>query len=488
MSPRTKGATMTLPPLDAALAERLAVDPHRPRFHFLPPAHWMNDPNGLIQWRGAYHLFYQYSPSGVGSGSKYWGHARSGDLVHWEHLPIALAPTPGGADKDGCWSGCAVDDGGMPTLIYTGVRPQVQCLATGSPDLLTWSKHPGNPVIAAAPTGFGPGDFRDPRVWREGDAWRCVIGTAAADGHGAVLLYRSADLRAWEYLGPLLTGADGSTGRVWECPDLFALGDRHVLTTSPIPLRKTIWFSGAYDGRSFRPLARGTVDDGGHYYAPQTLLDAQGRRIMFGWVWEGRSQEAQVAAGWAGVMSLPRVLSLLPDGALGAEPAAEVMALRGEHVGYEGLSLSPSLSGAAPDIAGDALELCVIFEAGRTPLADQADAFGLSVRRSPDGAEETRIAYDARAQRLVVDRSRSSLDPAASRETFSAPLALAPGEGLSLRIFLDRSVIEVYANGRACLTSRVYPTRPDSLGVTLWAEGGRVRVASLDAWTMASIW
>lgn len=477
---------MTLPPLDAALAERLAADPHRPRYHFLPPAHWMNDPNGLIQWQGAYHLFYQYSPDGVGSGIKHWGHARSADLVHWEHLPIALSPTPGGPDKDGCWSGCAVDDGGVPTLMYTGVRPQVQCLATGSPDLLTWAKHPGNPVIAVAPSEFGPGDFRDPRVWREGDAWRCVIGTAAAGGCGAVLLFGSGNLREWDYLGPLLVGADESAGRVWECPDLFPLGDRHVLTTSPIPLRRTIWFSGAYDGRVFRPLGQGSVDDGGHFYAPQTLLDAQGRRIMFGWVWEGRSQAAQVAAGWAGVMSLPRVLSLLPDGTLGAEPAAEVAVLRGEHVGYERLDVSPARSRPLPDIAGDSLELRITFEAGSTSLADQADAFGLSVRRSPDGAEETRIVYDGRQRRLVVDRSRSSLDPDAGRETFSAPLPLASGENLTLQVFVDRSVIEVFANGTACLTSRVYPTRPDSLGVALWAAGGRARLASLDAWTMAS--
>ena len=477
---------MTPLSVDAALAERLATDPHRPLYHFLPPAHWMNDPNGLIQWQGVYHLFYQYSPEGVGSGTKHWGHARSGDLVHWEHLPIALSPTPGGPDKDGCWSGCAIDDGGVPTLMYTGVRPQVQCLAAGSPDLLTWSKHAGNPVIATAPAGFGPADFRDPRVWREGDAWRCVIGTAAAGGCGAVLLYGSDDLRTWEYLGPLLVGADERTGRVWECPDLFPLGNSHVLTTSPIPLRKTIWFSGAYDGRAFRPLSQGSVDDGGHFYAPQTLADAQGRRIMFGWVWEGRTQESQVAAGWAGVMSLPRVLTLLPDGTLGAEPAAEVAALRREHVDGAGISVSSADAGAAPDVASDALELRVVFEAGRTPLPDQAEAFGLSVRRSPDGAEETRIAYDARARRLVMDRSRSSLDPDAGREEYATPLPLGPGEDLTLRVFIDRSVIEVFANGRACLTSRVYPTRPDSLGVALWAEGGRARVASLDAWTMTS--
>ncbi len=470
---------MTRPPLDA--------DPHRPQYHFMPPAHWMNDPNGLIQWQGTYHMFYQYSPSGVGSGIKYWGHARSADLVHWEHLPIALAPTPGGPDAGGCWSGCAIDDGGMPTLMYTGIAPQAQCLATGSPDHITWTKDPGNPVIAAAPQGFGPGDFRDPRVWREGDEWRCIIGTAAAGGCGAVLLYRSDDLRAWEYLGPLCVGADPSTGRVWECPDLFSLGDRHVLTISPIPLRKTLWFSGNYDGRTFTPETQGVVDAGGHFYAPQTLGDAQGRRIMFGWVWEGRSQEAQLAAGWAGVMSLPRVLSLRPHGALGAEPASEVAALQRDHVGHTGLTIASTLPAEPLDIVGDALRVHTIFEAGQASLTEEADAFGLVVRRSPDGAEETRIAYDSRSERLLVDRSRSSLARDVERETYAAPLTLAPGEDLTLQVFIDRSIIEVFANGRVCLTSRVYPTRRDSLGVGLWAQGGRVRVRALDAWAMASI-
>lgn len=476
----------TLSPLDPALAERLAADPHRPRYHFLPPAYWMNDPNGLIQWRGEYHLFYQHNPVAADWGVMHWGHARSRDLIHWEHLPIALAPTPGGPDKDGCWSGCAVDDGGVPTLMYTGVRPQVQCLATGSADLLTWTKYPSNPVIAAAPEGFGPDDFRDPRVWREGGAWHVVIGSTTAAGLGAVLHYRSDDLRRWEFLGPLFCGADEATGRVWECPDFYLLGDRYVLVTSPVPLRRTIWFSGTYDGLAFHPQAQGTVDHGGHFYAPQTLMDAHGRRIMFGWVWEGRTPEAQRSAGWAGVMSLPRVVSLLPDGALGAEPAAEVTTLRGEHVGYEGLTLSSALSGVPADVGGDALEVRVIFEAGSARLREQAEAFGLAVRRSPGAEEETRIVYDCRQERLVVDRSRASLDPETTREAHSAPLPLGGGENLELRVFVDRSVIEVYANGRACLTSRVYPTRSDSLGVALWATGGRVRVASVDAWTMAS--
>ena len=127
------------------------IDPHRPVFHFLPVKNWMNDPNGVIQWNGQYHLFYQYNPHGAFHGTIHWGHAVSSDLVHWRHLPIALTPTPEGLDKDGCWSGCAIDNNGVPTLFYTGVFPQVQCTATSSDDhLLTWQKHP-EPVISAPP-------------------------------------------------------------------------------------------------------------------------------------------------------------------------------------------------------------------------------------------------------------------------------------------------------------------------------------------------
>ncbi|MDP6368586.1 MAG: glycoside hydrolase family 32 protein, partial [Planctomycetota bacterium] len=132
----------------------LMRDPHRPSYHFAAPSDWMNDPNGLIQWDGRYHLFYQYWPGmltdalppGLKEARAHWAHAASDDLVHWEHLPIALAPKPGGGDQDGCASGCMVDHNGVPTAVYTGFHPQVQCIARGSADLVTWTKHPGNPV------------------------------------------------------------------------------------------------------------------------------------------------------------------------------------------------------------------------------------------------------------------------------------------------------------------------------------------------------
>jgi beta-fructofuranosidase len=457
---------------------KILSDMHRPQYHFLPPANWMNDPNGLIQWQGAYHLFYQHNPNGAFWGSMHWGHAVSRDLVHWTHLPIALAPTLGGPDKDGCFSGCAVNNHGMPTFIYTGVNPQVQCIATSTDDLRTWQKYAGNPVIAAPPAGMLPNDFRDPFVWQEGDTWYAVIGSGIPDVGGAILLYRSRDLLHWEYMHPLYVGDKSQTGHMWECPNFFPLGDKHVLIISPVPLGKALYFVGTYKDYRFSPETEGVVDWGGHYYAPQTMLDDQGRRIIFGWLWEGRSNEAQRASGWAGVQSLPRILTLRPDGLLNAEPAPELQALRGKHQHWTNLDVTQNIL----DIdRGDCLEISAEVE------LDAMSKFGLVIRRSPDGAEQTPIVYDRATQSLSIDRDLSSLDPEVKRGVHTCPLELAPGENLALHIYLDRSVVEIYANGRACLTNRIYPSRADSLGVGLCTQG-HVRCQTLEIWEMNSIW
>jgi beta-fructofuranosidase len=202
---------------------------------------------------------------------------------------------------------------------------------------------------------------------------------------------------------------------------------------------------------------------------------------MFGWLWEGRDQQAQVAAGWAGVMSLPRVLLPRSDGQLGVQPASELESLRGRHTSLSHVTISPTAARRL-DMQGAALEIGAEF------LPGQVEAFGLKVLCAPDGSEHTLISYDPGSGVLAIDREHSSLDAAVHREPCGTLLKLADGESVQLRVFIDHSVVEVYANDRMCLTTRVYPSRADSLGVELFARGGLAELRQLDAWEMGSIW
>ena len=482
---------------------RLAGDRHRPQYHFLPPANWMNDPNGLIQWLGQYHFFYQYNPLAAEWSRPSWGHAFSSDLVHWVDLPIALAPGTEGPDKDGCFSGCAVVHRGRPTLVYTGVWPEVCCLATSDDDLLMdWQKHPGNPVISGPPSGLRVAGFRDHSVWQEdGGLWYQAIGSGIEGVGGAVLLFRSLDLQRWEYLHPLYTGAQlppgaPPAGTMWECPDFFPLksegldGQQVLLFSAFDDASKTqldpLWFSGLYTGLRFTPRSWGKLDHGtSMFYAPQSFLDERGRRIMFGWIREDRSRASQLAAGWAGLASLPRVLSLGTMGELLSGPAPELQNLRGVHFGLAGQAIPAGGGLMLEEVRGDALEIDVTFAA---PPSAEPGIVGLCLCSSPGGEEQTLLTYDFGGGRLAIDRSRSSLDPEAGHEPQSGPLPLGPGEALRLHVFLDHSVLEVFANSGFCLTSRVYPTRPDSLGASLFALGAASIVEQLDVWEMGNIW
>ncbi|MCW5962468.1 MAG: glycoside hydrolase family 32 protein [Bryobacterales bacterium] len=443
-------------------------DIQRPRYHFLPPRNWMNDPNGLAFYKGEYHVFYQHNPSAAVWGDMHWGHAASRDLLQWRHFPIALAPTPGGYDKDGVFSGCMVVDGESPTLIYTGTQPEVQAIATSShPRLETWSKWEGNPVIPAPPIGLEVTGFRDPFVWKEGPDWLMALGSGQKGRGGAILLYRSADLRSWEYLHPLVASDDPALGTMWECPNFFPLGAKHVLLFSPIPLRKALYMIGSYKNRRFEMESVGSLDDGGHFYAPQVFTDGANRRVMFGWSWEGRTEEAQVQSGWAGALTLPRVVTLDPDGKLRTEPhplCARLLqfsqAVRSAPIGEQ---VQEEIAQAG--IAGNAGRLDVTLEPG------DAREVALIFYASPDGREETQLLWRKESGELVIDRSKSSLSSSQNTQVFQAPLKLGKGESLRLTLYLDRSLVEVYANGNCCLTTRVYPSLRESLGIRVSANG-----------------
>jgi beta-fructofuranosidase len=489
------------PPIAEGLAERARRDPHRHRFHFTAPGGWLNDPNGLTHWRGVYHLFYQYNPLAPAHHQIHWGHATSTDLVRWSDEPIALAPGPEGPDRDGCWSGVLVDDGGVPTIVYSGRHGnrELPCLATGSADLRHWTKDQANPVITAAPEGVDITAFRDHCVWREGAVWRQLVGSGIRGVGGTAFLYESDDLRTWRYVGPLLTddaaqnlGEPDWTGTMWECVDLFRLGESEGADGSDILVfsawdegitHHPLYWTGRYQGDAYTPAAVHRLDYGGRYfYAPQSTRDEHGRRIMFGWLQEGRTDDANTQAGWCGVMSLPRIVTLGADGRLHQTPAPELTLLRREHVAVAADRLTGPYT-RLPAVRGDQLDIETSLR-----LAPAATA-RLVVRETPDGAERTVVevsrAPDGTCGTLRLHRESSSLDPTVDTGPRHGELPMDPDGRVELRVLVDHSALEIFANGRP-LTARIYPTRPDeAIGVGIGVDGD-VTLERFDAWQMAS--
>lgn len=470
-------ASFVAPP-GSGLAERLASDPLRPQFHYLPAANWMNDPNGPIYWNGRYHLFCQYNPDGAFWGDMHWAHAVSPDMVHWKHLPVALSPTPGGPDAAGCFTGTALVDQGRVQMLYTGIRPaESQCLAMADdPELKTWTRLP-RPVIAAPPPGLQVNGFRDPSPWRQGAWWYTVLGCGIAGHGGAVLLYRSRDLRTWQFMHILAEREQNGPGRldpvdpweVWECPELFPLGNRHVLIYST--LGRVYWQCGQLDPETmtFHPDRSGLLDYGA-YYAAKTQLDKAGHRIVWGWVQETRPLEDYRKAGWAGLMSLPRVLTLAPDGHLRIEVAAEVSPLRQRE---QRLPISSDDSASQRSLSALGLEACcgeILLRARRT-----SSPFELILSGSAHNAEAwLRLRYDpAHRDQLFIDDHPVSL-------------SLDNTEDLECGLHVDGSVIELLVNRQIAWTKRFYYDGPAQTLRMHWS-GTMAAVSSLSVWPLSPI-
>jgi beta-fructofuranosidase len=272
------------------------------------------------------------------------------------------------------------------------------------------------------------------------------------------------------------------TGSVWECPQFFPLGDRHLLLLSVWDagqLNYTVSMTGTYSERRFTPQVIRPFDLGPDYYAPASMLDNQGRRLVWGWSWEARSRPAQKAAGWAGMMSSPRVLTLGAEGLLDVEPVPELTALRREHCAWRDVSLSPATANPLEGVCGDCLEILAHIDLGT------ATECALTLRRSPGAEEYTLIRYDRTTEELTLDREHASLDPGARRGIHGGAVPLPEDGHLALHVFLDRTILEVYASRNACLTGRIYPTRSDSLGVALHVAGGVAVARRLDVWRLA---
>ncbi len=483
---------------------KILKDPHHPLYHFTSPENRLNDPNGLCFWKGNWHLFYQgYPPE---DPRQHWGHAISSDLIHWRDLPYAIYPDP----ERACFSGSALAENDRVIAMYHGTTVGSMVAVSDDPLLLNWKKVSGKAVIPHSKPGEPelPYNIFDPCIWKKGDYYYALTAGQLPDGPGgkrvrAEFLHRSKDLARWEYLHPFLEkDRYGRIGDDGACPYFWPLGDKHILIHfSHISGGK--YMLGDYDTERDKFV----VTDGGDFnygpaapsgvHAPSAVPDGKGGVIVIFNMNPGKSHD-----GWNQIMSLPRRLTLNKDDGIDAlkiEPVGDTASLRYAHQHVEAMALPANEEIVLDNIKGNAMELLAEIE------CPSAQMLELNVLRSPKKEETTRIMFfpergyrhrefaDQRATMgssvLSIDTSCSSILPdARSRAPETAQFYMDKQETLKLHVFIDKSVVEVFVNGKQCVAVRVYPGREDSLGVSLRAQGSGAKLKALDAWKMKGIY
>ncbi len=422
----------------------------RQHYHFMAQSGWLNDPNGLIYFRGKYHFFFQCNPFGGFWDCMYWGHAVSEDMLHWEYLPFALAPSEPYDDypKGGCFSGSAIEHEGKLFLMYTGTSHhgkgivQTQCIAY-SEDGIYFKKYPGNPVITA-PEGIAEDYFRDPKVWRQKDVYYMVCG-ASRNRHGMALLYKSKDMLHWDFVN-VLAESRGEWGMMWECPDLFPLGDKYVLTFSPMGSgdHTSVYMVGDFDektGKFDYSISR-EIDWGFDYYAPQSFLAPDGRRIMVSWSneWEWmplwKDWGPTYKEGWCGCFNIPREVRMRKDHTLQFIPVQEVENLRENAVRKEEIVVEEKEMELT---AGDGVcyELKFMIDLTKT------DARQLELVLRCGERKKTAVVFDFAGGELYVDRSNAD---GWSRGSSRSVLFLKGKNELDVHILSDQSSLELFTD------------------------------------------
>lgn len=488
---------------------------YRPQIHFSPAAHWTNDPNGMVYYEGEYHLFYQHYPEASVWGPMHWGHAVSPDLVHWEHLPIALYPDSLGYIFSGSavvdWkntSGFGTADNPPLVAFFTYHNPEIekangidvesQAIAYSTDKGRTWTKYEKNPVIK------NPGirDFRDPKViWHE-NSQKWVVALASGQ---EIRFFSSPDCKEWTYMSSFGNGR-GSHDGVWECPDLFPLKvngsdeQKWVLIVNinpggPAGGSATQYFVGDFDGNRFTSSQRKTLwmDQGKDNYAGVTWSDApDGRRILLGWMNNWEYAGAKPCEVWSGAMTFPRELGLVKleenTYLLTSAPVKELGLLEGETVRLDNLTVDKvlSLSGKF-DFAKAPIELKLTFDQKDNTKMTFAARYG--IRLSNSKGEYITIGYDNVEKVFYVDRTN------AVGEVFSdkfacvhlVPYILETPE-IEWTLLIDVASVEFFtAGGRIVLTDVFYPSETFDT-IEAFTENGRIQIAEGSVTELKSIW
>lgn len=458
------------------LKNKVDASPWRQSFHIQPETGLLNDPNGFSYFNGEYHLFYQWFPLGPVHGLKYWYHTKSEDLVHWENVGVGI--TPGDYfDSHGAYSGSAIEHDEKLYLMYTGntrdenwIRHPYQCLAVMGKDGAI-SKI--NPAINEVPEGYTD-HFRDPKVWKEDGRFWSVIGAQRTEETGCVVLYSSADFINWQFEGELKTNLE-SFGYMWECPDYFEQDGSGVLIFSPQGIEpqgdsyQNIYQSGYLLGkplnledRLFEHKEFNELDCGFDFYAPQTMQDPSGRRILVGWMGLPEIEYPTDAHGWAHCLTIPRELTVKGNKLIQL-PAKELAILREKEEKAAGILRDEART--FEGFSGVAYEMISEF--------DNVDAseFGVEIRMSE--TERTVISYDAAAQKVVVDRSESG-EAFAEKYGTTRQCKVEPGK-IKFHLFVDVSSVELFVNdGEEVFTCRIFPGE-GSDGIRFFAKDGSAR-------------
>lgn len=458
---------------------------YKPGYHLSVPAGWHNDPNGFGFYQGKAHLFYQFHPYDSVWGPMHWGHWISQDLVHWQDAPVAMAPDQV-FDDYGCFSGTSIEKDGRFYVMYTGVQTtpekgkyyQQQCIAE-STDGIHFTKWTNNPVIdrSMLPEGASIYEFRDPKVEQTADGYRVILASEGTDG-GQLLAYTSKDLREWTFAGVYADHlADMS-----ECPDVFELNGKNVLMVCEMGAdakrygapQVTLYATGHEEnGRYCAERQLELVDCGLDFYAPQTMLTPDGRRVLIGWAlsWSHVMPTHTLGHGWAGMMTLPRECHVDANGVLCQQPIAELQTLRRDEVHVDNAA-------GLVELAGKQREFEISI--------DMKQAQTVTLNLLETGDEHFEVRYDRATETLRVDRSRCGYpmtpDLQPEQKPWSeAKVPLKNGK-LNLHVFVDVSIVEIYADeGRAAMSSLAFP-KGDAYGVSLQADG-EVDVCAT-GWTM----
>lgn len=484
--------------------KKMAGDRYRPIYHYVNPEANLNDPNGLAFWKGNWHLFYQaYPPEDT---RQHWGHAISKDLIHWRDLPLAIYPNP----ERAVFSGSTLVEDDRVIAMYHGTTVGNMVAVSSDPLLLNWDKVTGKAVIPIrSETGFPlPYNVFDPCIWEKDGIYYSLSAGRRNEGPGGKpvrgnFLFRSKDLEKWEYMHEFVEDDDFTlVGDDGACPYFWPIGDRYILNFFS-HMSGGQYLLGDYDKVNDRFIVtsagkynHGAVSPSG-VHAPSATPDGKGGLIILFNMNPGKPTE-----GWNQIMTLPRRLTLLSKDELGQEPAGDIESLRYDARHVDAMDLPANKEIVLKGVSGDAMEIVAEIDPKNSQSVE------INVLRSPGKQEYTKIVFykekGMNKGRQLVPGSKpvninysllsiesaysSTLPDVRTRAPEVAPVFIEPGETVRLRIFIDKSVVEVFANGKQCVAMRVYPGRNDSNGVSIRAQGQDARLVSLDAYQMKNIY